>query len=214
MGGKNQVNKTYKTDSLYSVDTNGGQVMLYEVLLDSYVLPPKEAESEDIPQAIIQALNKDTEQVISNDSYSFNNFDIKAKCKFSNVSTLDLLNKLEYIEFEKGGKIVSIKSSKENALPTSLIIKNLEEKEKIDLINAITSYEIEIIGTNSFDKAQVCSGGVSLEEIKLETMESKIVHNLFITGELLDVDGDCGGYNLNWAWTSGKLAGKGTKDND
>ena len=45
-------------------------------------------------------------------------------------------------------------------------------------------------------------------------MESKIVPNLFITGELLDVDGDCGGYNLNWAWTSGKLAGKGTKDND
>ena len=123
-----EVHKEYKTDSLYSVDTNGGQVMLYEVLLDSYVLPPKEAESEDIPQAIIQALNKDTEQVISNDSYSFNNFDIKAKCKFSNVSTLDLLNKLEYIEFEKGGKIVSIKSSKENALPTSVIIKDLEEK--------------------------------------------------------------------------------------
>lgn len=91
---------------------------------------------------------------------------------------------------------------------------NLTEKEKLDLINAITSYEIEIIGTNSFDKAQVCSGGVSLEEINLQTMESKIIPNLFIVGELLDVDGDCGGYNLNWAWTSGKIAGKGTKDND
>jgi len=90
----------------------------------------------------------------------------------------------------------------------------LNDDKKELLINSLKSYELEIVGTNSFDKAQVCSGGVSLEEINLETMESKIISNLFIVGELLDVDGDCGGYNLNWAWTSGKLAGKGTKDHD
>lgn len=92
--------------------------------------------------------------------------------------------------------------------------EELSAEIKLSLINALTSYELEINDTNSFDKAQVCSGGVSLEEINLETMESKLIPNLFITGELLDVDGDCGGYNLNWAWTTGKLAGKGTKDND
>jgi len=107
-----------------------------------------------------------------------------------------------------------------NAILKKLNISNetsweeLSNEIKLSLINALTSYELEINDTNSFDKAQVCSGGVSLEEINLETMESKLIPNLFITGELLDVDGDCGGYNLNWAWTTGKLAGKGTKDND
>lgn len=92
--------------------------------------------------------------------------------------------------------------------------EELTEEEKVALINILVSYELEITGTNSFDKAQVCSGGIPLEEINLDTMESKIIPNLFVVGELLDVDGDCGGYNLNWAWTSGKLAGKGTKDYD
>ena len=90
-------------------------------------------------------------------------------------------------------------------------LTDLEQKE---LIKILTKYEIEIKDTKSFDSAQVCSGGLSLEQINLETMESKLVPNMFVTGELLDVDGDCGGYNLNWAWTSGKLAGKGTGKND
>lgn len=90
----------------------------------------------------------------------------------------------------------------------------LSISEKENLANSLVSYEINITGTNSFDKAQVCSGGVSLEEINLKTMESNIVPNLYIAGELLDVDGDCGGYNLTWAWASGITAGKGTSTND
>ena len=61
--------------------------------------------------------------------------------------------------------------------------------------------------TKPFENAQVCAGGVSLDEITNE-MESKLVKNLFFCGEILDVDGRCGGYNLQWAWTSGYLAGK------
>ena len=60
----------------------------------------------------------------------------------------------------------------------------------------------------------MCSGGLSLNDIDIKTMESKKIPGLYIIGELLDVDGDCGGYNLNWAWISGMLAGKGTKDHD
>lgn len=90
-------------------------------------------------------------------------------------------------------------------------LTDLEQKE---LIKILTNYEIEIKDTKPFGSAQVCSGGVSLEQVNLETMESKLVPNMFFAGELLDVDGDCGGYNLNWAWTSGKLAGKGTGKND
>lgn len=75
------------------------------------------------------------------------------------------------------------------------------------VITSMKDWKIEIEGTNPFENAQVCAGGVSMDEITLQ-MESKLVPGLFFTGELLDVDGRCGGYNLQWAWTSGYLAGK------
>ena len=65
---------------------------------------------------------------------------------------------------------------------------------------------MNITGTNSFDQAQVCAGGVPLGRFP-ETMESRLTPGLFLAGELLDVDGMCGGYNLQWAWASGWLAG-------
>ena len=74
-------------------------------------------------------------------------------------------------------------------------------------IETIKCWKIEIEGTNPFENAQVCAGGISMDEITLQ-MESKLIAGLFFTGELLDVDGRCGGYNLQWAWTSGYLAGK------
>lgn len=67
-------------------------------------------------------------------------------------------------------------------------------------------YRVVITDTNSFQNAQVCAGGVPLTEIT-EKMESNIVKGLYFAGEILDVDGRCGGYNLQWAWTSGYLAG-------
>lgn len=85
---------------------------------------------------------------------------------------------------------------------------NMSKQEKINLINILTNFHLPIIDTKSFDNAQVCSGGVDLSEINPNTMESLINKNLYIVGELLDVDGDCGGYNLSFAWISGMLAGK------
>lgn len=86
----------------------------------------------------------------------------------------------------------------------------IDEKEKIceDMIQM----KWEIIDTNSFDLAQVCSGGVSLKEIEPTTMKSTINNNLFIIGELLDVDGDCGGYNITFAIISGIIAGENIND--
>lgn len=69
------------------------------------------------------------------------------------------------------------------------------------------AFEIEIIGTNSFEQAQICAGGIRTAEIYQKTLESRIVHGLYLTGELLDVDGICGGYNLQWAWATGAIAG-------
>ena len=67
---------------------------------------------------------------------------------------------------------------------------------------------MKITGTNTFNEAQVCTGGIPLTEINLKTMESLKVKNLYFAGEILDVNGDCGGYNLSFAWTTGMLAGK------
>lgn len=76
-----------------------------------------------------------------------------------------------------------------------------------ELVDAIKDMTFEVIGTNSYDKAQICMGGVVLNEIDTKTMESKLVPGLYFAGEILDVDGICGGYNLQWAWSSGHLAG-------
>ena len=69
-------------------------------------------------------------------------------------------------------------------------------------------YQALVLSVNPFANAQVCCGGVDTREINPETMESMIQKNLYIAGELLDVDGICGGYNLQWAWSSGFVAGK------
>ena len=69
-------------------------------------------------------------------------------------------------------------------------------------------YRITITKTNPVSQSQVCAGGVDLREIDPSTMECVNVPGLYLTGEVLDVDGICGGYNLHWAWATGTLAGK------
>jgi len=82
------------------------------------------------------------------------------------------------------------------------------DRAKIDQVyNLCRQWKVHVIGSNSYDNAQVCAGGVPLAEIT-DNMESKKVPGVYFAGELLDVDGKCGGYNLQWAWCSGYLAGK------
>jgi predicted flavoprotein YhiN len=57
------------------------------------------------------------------------------------------------------------------------------------------------------DKAQVTAGGIVTADFDAQTMQSKLVPGLYACGEVLDIDGDCGGYNLQWAWSSGRSAG-------
>ena len=87
----------------------------------------------------------------------------------------------------------------------------LTQEQKQILIEKITKFKLEITDSNPFDASQVCRGGVPLTEINIYTMESKLNTNIFIVGELLDVDGECGGYNLTFAWITGMLAGKNCK---
>lgn len=76
------------------------------------------------------------------------------------------------------------------------------------LVRTAKDLRVPVLGCQSFDRAQTCSGGVDPGEVNSRTMESKRVPGLYFAGEILDVDGLCGGYNLQWAWTSGTLAGR------
>ena len=104
-------------------------------------------------------------------------------------------------------KLVDIILYKTN-LNENKMFNELNEIEKESLIRNITSFEVKITGTKDFSNAQVATGGVDTREVNPLTMESKICKNLFIVGEVLDVDGDCGGYNLGFAWLSGVIAGR------
>lgn len=80
------------------------------------------------------------------------------------------------------------------------------EREKI--LTILQDWRFVVRGTKSWPSAQVTAGGISTNEINPHTMESKIVKGLFFAGEIIDIDGLCGGFNLQWAWSSGYVAGK------
>ena len=72
----------------------------------------------------------------------------------------------------------------------------------------LRSFDVSVCGTKGFDFSQVCNGGVKLSEINAKTMESKKIPGLYVIGELIDMNGKCGGYNLTTCWITGMLAGK------
>lgn len=85
-------------------------------------------------------------------------------------------------------------------------VRCIDDSIIIRLAAIIKSYTDNVRGTNDFTAAQVLAGGMRLDEFET-TMESKLVSNLYMTGEMLDADGMCGGYNLQWAWATGYIAG-------
>lgn len=92
-------------------------------------------------------------------------------------------------------------------LKPEALVKSYDRKRILQACLEMKGWKVQLKATNPFVNAQVCAGGVSMKEISLH-MESKKIKGLFFAGEMLDVDGRCGGYNLQWAWTSGYLAGK------
>ena len=121
-----------------------------------------------------------------------------------NKNKKDIMSLLEGI---LNYKLVSV-LLKEIGVNIDTIFDDLTSNDLEKIYKQLSQFELEIIGSQDYDKAQVCSGGVSLLEVDMNTMQSKLVDNLYFTGEILDVDGDCGGYNLAFAWVSGMIAGK------
>lgn len=103
-------------------------------------------------------------------------------------------------------KMLNISILKKAKIDVTSYIKDLSDREIARIVTTIKEFDFDVKGTYDFDKAQITVGGVDITEVNEETMESKKIPNLYIIGELLDVDGECGGYNLHWAFASAKLA--------
>ena len=87
-------------------------------------------------------------------------------------------------------------------------LSSLSEAELRQAAGQCTDFRLPVRGVDGFDAAQVTAGGLLTEGFDPETMQSRIHPGLFACGEVLDIDGPCGGYNLQWAWASGRLAGR------
>ena len=88
------------------------------------------------------------------------------------------------------------------------LASTLTKLEKKQIASLLKKWDFQIIGTKDWNNSQATAGGVNTNEVYSDTLESKKVEGLFFSGEVLDIDGQCGGFNLQWAWSSGMLAGR------
>lgn len=92
--------------------------------------------------------------------------------------------------------------------PLSILIATLSNVDIEKIVRTLKDWKFTVLGTKSLENAQTTIGGADTSEFSFETMQSVLVPGLYACGEVLDVDGDCGGYNLTWAFASGILAGR------
>lgn len=91
-------------------------------------------------------------------------------------------------------------------LDTDIFVSSLSEKEIENIAYCIQNLKVKVTNYRDYEFAQVCTGGIPLTDIEPTTFESKLVPHIYFAGEILDVDGICGGYNLHFAWASGYIA--------
>ncbi len=99
-------------------------------------------------------------------------------------------------------------------IPFEDTFKNLEGIKREKLVKYLAWTPLTVIGHEGFKNAMITTGGIALKELNPKTMESKLVSGLYFCGEIVDLDGPCGGYNLQWSFSSGYLAGKVGKSDD
>ena len=147
--------------------------------------------------------------------------DLKIKIDFKPALDYPVLDKRIQKDFEEQ-KNKQFKNSLNKLLPKKLIpviieLSEIEENKKVNeitkverkkIIKLLKEFELSVKGLVGFEKAIVTSGGVDLKEVDPKTMKSKIIENLYFAGEILDIDGPTGGYNLQIAWSTGYLAGE------
>ena len=126
------------------------------------------------------------------------------------LENINLINAFESIINYKVLKYIF----KKTGISETARYKNLTENEKKLFKEYLTSFTLKVYGTNDYDKAQVTMGGVPLTDINVSTMESNNVKNLYLIGEILDLTGKCGGYNLMQCFITGLIAGRNINDKD
>ncbi len=119
---------------------------------------------------------------------------------------LSLEHFLTGLVHKKLGQVL-IKHCLGDALTLAAPIQYLEHEHLTALSHLIKHLGIPVVGTRSWAQAQVTAGGLETHDFDAPTLQSNLQPGLFAAGEILDVDGDCGGYNLQWAWSSGRIAG-------
>ena len=101
-----------------------------------------------------------------------------------------------------------------SGIPGDKKVNSITRQERAGLVSLIKGFKIEITGTGPFEEAIITAGGVSIKEIDPKTMESKLVKGLYFAGEIIDVDGYTGGFNLQIAWSTGYKAGRSAAGED
>jgi predicted Rossmann fold flavoprotein len=93
------------------------------------------------------------------------------------------------------------------ALDGDVSLAHFSREDRRRLVHAVVAWPLPIVDTRGYNYAEVTAGGVTLSEIDPSTMESRVCRGMFLVGEILDVDGRIGGFNFQWSWASGRLAG-------
>ena len=167
----------------------------------------------NLSSKVSRGLNqKKKEDIIINFLYPFNITNEKEFINFMNERNITVKNRTisDLLDGILNYKLINL-ILKLSKIKREETWKNISDRQKNILSNYLTKFTVNITDTNSFETSQTTTGGIPLSEININTMESLKCKNLYITGELLDVDGDCGGYNLAFAWLTGMLAGTGVK---
>ena len=162
---------------------------------------------------IILDMSKEANQLLKNG-------DVKLVIDFKPALSEQALDKRVLRDFQELNNKM-FKNSLDQLLPKKLIpvvvrlskidedkkVNSISKEERKKLVKLLKSFELKLIKVGGFDKAIVTSGGVELKEVDPKTMQSKIIPNLYLAGEVLDLDGPTGGYNLQVAWSTGYVAG-------
>jgi predicted Rossmann fold flavoprotein len=97
---------------------------------------------------------------------------------------------------------------KKSGADPKMTVRALKQNHKAKLVRALFHYPLEVDGVYGYKKAEVTAGGIDLNEIRVGTMESKKMPGLYFAGEILNMDGRIGGFNFQWAWSTGWIAGQ------
>jgi predicted Rossmann fold flavoprotein len=143
--------------------------------------------------------------------------DVALVVNFLPDETFELLDE-RFVNEARKNPHATVASSLRGRLPERLVaavlgarssaLGKIAREERRQVARDFTELVIPVAGDRGFDYAEVTAGGVPLSEIDLATMQSRVCRDLYLCGEILDVDGRIGGYNFQWAWASGRLAGR------